>query len=992
MLELKVYDGSNEHYLELYINDPVNLKYQFTDIEEIQKASGSYSQSFRLPATDKNVQLFGTFFQSNTIEGFNPKRKKQAELYYQTIPILSGFIQLKSAYIQKENYADFEIVFFGEAVNLARTLGDKKLKDLDLSAYDHVVNYSNALMSWAGLLFSGDVRYGLIDKYNWSNNGNGVAITQTNPIYAGQMTLFLRLEKLLDQIAEDNGFTFESTWKGTLDNYYVPMMNGKQNILGASGQEDISFGVGLAVDQNVTLNLNTALSPLQYHPVSALSDTSPFFDNGGLFASNQYDAGEDGDLDMIIQATIENTTSGVIGASLAVVNVTDTEIVWSSSWNNIQGSDTQTLQYSASISVEQGKSYQFYIFHGATASGQLVLQGTNGGFDYLGTWWRMIDTNIYFGQTATLSTNAPDIKQIDFLTSLQKMFNLVFVPDKLDPTKIKIEPFDDFVSGGSIKDWTDYLDYSKDVVLEPTTDIQSKNYEWTYSKEKDFLNKFYEDNAKRVFGRYLIEDGENDFATGDKKVEPKFGAYPLNRIGGTDMLLHQSIDAQGQVIKDPLCKVVYWGGLQNGSGFIVYNDATSTPVVATSYPYFGHYSVPNPDVLDIDLNFGGEIPAYPIEANPYNNLFNTYWRNYVNQLYSTQARIMTAFFDLKSADIASFEYSDSIWIKDSYWRILSIDYSPNSNDLSKVKLIKVLDDVRACDQIPYQSNVGGLITFQNADGSTTITPSQTCCERFGYVYIGANCYQQFNEGFDDAKLIGFEAVSGGLKDSNLEGNVFANGSNIVAKSGSSGLVVGDSITIENLASNSLVHGEDIQLDSLRNVMIGGSNAYGFVEGSHRGAGWWYEKFKTGNKGAHQHGSIAFIYYGTFAKGSSIELFIEGKLNNRLELPNEVVMNCVFNVSLGLVNVATGRFDQQWSMMFFDSFRKSNSLAYNAYGLHANAPIHQAGDFSSNAIHMDIDTTTDAKQHRVELHNQNETLPRGSNVQILCTLNYTMVRL
>jgi len=60
MLELKVYDGSEEHYLELYVNDPVNLKYQFTDIEEIQKASGSYSQSFRVPATDKNVQLFGT--------------------------------------------------------------------------------------------------------------------------------------------------------------------------------------------------------------------------------------------------------------------------------------------------------------------------------------------------------------------------------------------------------------------------------------------------------------------------------------------------------------------------------------------------------------------------------------------------------------------------------------------------------------------------------------------------------------------------------------------------------------------------------------------------------------------------------------------------------------------------------------------------------------------------------------------------------------------
>ena len=173
-------------------------------------------------------------------------------------------------------------------------------------------------------------------------------------------------------------------------------------------------------------------------------------------------------------------------------------------------------------------------------------------------------------------------------------------------------------------------------------------------------------------------------------------------------------------------------------------------------------------------------------------------------------------------------------------------------------------------------------------------------------------------------------------------------------------------------------------------MIGGSNAYGFVEGSHRGAGWWYDNFKTGNKGAYQNGQIHFIYKGFFAQGSSVELFIEGKLNNRLSLPNEVVMNCVFNVSLGTINAATGRFDQQDSMIFFDSFRKSNNVAYNAYSLHANTPLHQAGDFSSNAVHMDVDTTTDTTQHRIELHNQSQTLKQ--QVQILCTLNYTMVRL
>ena len=101
------------------------------------------------------------------------------------------------------------------------------------------------------------------------------------------------------------------------------------------------------------------------------------------------------------------------------------------------------------------------------------------------------------------------------------------------------------------------------------------------------------------------------------------------------------------------------------------------------------------------------------------------------------------------------------------------------------------------------------------------------------------------------------------------------------------------------------------------------------------------------------------------------------------------MNCTFNVSIGEINAASGRFDKMDSMIFFDSFRKSNNVAYNSFGAHTNNPIHHAGDYSTNAIHMDVDTTTDTTQHRIELHNQSQTIT--NNVQILCTLSYTMVR-
>ena len=49
------------------------------------------------------------------------------------------------------------------------------------------------------------------------------------------------------------------------------------------------------------------------------------------------------------------------------------------------------------------------------------------------------------------------MKQIDFLLGLQRMFNLVFVPDKNKPSHVLIE-LPDYVETGTQKDWTEKVD------------------------------------------------------------------------------------------------------------------------------------------------------------------------------------------------------------------------------------------------------------------------------------------------------------------------------------------------------------------------------------------------------------------------------------------------------------------------------------------------------------------------------------------------------
>ena len=128
------------------------------------------------------------------IEGvdFDVTVRKGATVLIDGAEFRSGHIRLQKIYVNKlQDKIEYEIVFMGETRDFATALSDKKLKDLDLSAYDHDLTYTNIVNSWqaypeGGLtdgLFNGDILYPLIDfgdregqprvKYSKTQNGGG---------------------------------------------------------------------------------------------------------------------------------------------------------------------------------------------------------------------------------------------------------------------------------------------------------------------------------------------------------------------------------------------------------------------------------------------------------------------------------------------------------------------------------------------------------------------------------------------------------------------------------------------------------------------------------------------------------------------------------------------------------------------------------------------------------------------------------------------------
>jgi len=725
--------------IELYQNEPVNLSYQFANIQEINSAQSNFSQTFRVPLTKKNQDYFGAVNEFGLIPTWNPKTKVSAELTYNSIPLMRGFAQVKGIYVQKGKYADVELVVFGETANLSRDIGDGMLSDLNLSAYNHTLNATNIAASWIGSLSSGAIRYGIVDKWrNWRANN---IWSSTNPLEHGDFTPYFRASKLLEIILSTAGYTYDSTFFGSnLDDLYLLMNRGNIAPIGVDADQPAAnvFNIGLA--SNVTLYNSDGPELTEF------VETNPFYDTGGNVVSGIFTAPFRAYYTFRANITYNVTTHYLTMGSIidGTAQVSGDQGYWPLLVNETgSGTIDKTSQ---PILLNAGQTFAIG-FEVDDNGHPVIFTGTNT-FGNGGTSLELIEiTEPMSGQQVDVAENMPDMKKIDFIAGLQKMFNLVFIPDRNNSKHLYIEPLGDYYASGQKKDWTNKIDLSKDISIVPTTDLQSRVYDWTHSNGKDLVNDLVFKNADRVYGRYRVEDPDNDFASGTKEIKTPFSPHVVSYIPQTDFAVHRMlIDTtnEDKTIKDPLPRLAFWNGATPGTVYY-YNDTNTSTITALNYPMFSQFSASYPSVEHEDLSFGVERPFHRVQANPLNTLYYQYWRPWVNELYSSDARKMTAFFKLTRTELATFEFSDKIYIKDTYWRVLSVAYDATSDGVVQVTLLKILGDIRDCYYIPVSADKFGQISFTNPLGGTVTSASRACCERYGYVFddsgVTSRCFQ-----------------------------------------------------------------------------------------------------------------------------------------------------------------------------------------------------------------------------------------------------------
>ena len=714
---------------DLYEDEDIPLTLSVDEFKNAAEQVQSYSKAFNIPATKKNNKIFENLFeitrssQNNLV--FNPYAKTRCALKQDGFIVFEGYLRVIDIQ-DKEGEISYNVNLYSEVIALADLLGDKTFSELDFTELEHAYQYTNIKNSW---------------------NDSGTGITYTNAGTSGFRNAFSTVKYPFCDW--NHSYTFGSTNEPVLPNLessFRPFINIKyliQRIFDATNKfsytssfidDDVDFGK-LYMD----FNWGSARTPMVFNSTGQLTLTTDYaltssfttvpFEPFVTFPATSTLPSEFGYSSGVFTAPANNQqytvtydlvfSEGVSSGSYEVewvhtftggVQTYNPHSATILGLNQYQGSFTVTMQSgdtllmrakenSGSVEIEEGVNLGYY--------DPLVTVSTNANET----------TN-----DSLLQTLRGEIGQWEFLKGIMTMFNLISMPNDQNPDNIIIEPYKNiflpsleagvktfFDSFSTQLDWTTKIDISQ-IKLTPLTDLNKKTIFKFVEDDDDYAFEVYKNSVQQhLYGSQLFDaatttggldsvlDGEEEIiaepfaATIPKSLMSQFAdfivpaIYSYNINDGTS----EGFDNSPRIMYNngvkTLTSCTYNVPDQNGvSGdstedeFLQFSHLTDVPTIV---------SIPPVSTDTQDFHFGicqlfGSLGT----ATP-NNLFNTYWLPYFNELYNPDTRTMSIKVNLTAGDVNTFKFYDTVFIKNRTFRVNKIDYKPN--DLATVEFILI---------------------------------------------------------------------------------------------------------------------------------------------------------------------------------------------------------------------------------------------------------------------------------------------------------------
>lgn len=644
--------------VELFKDESVSLTQSIQNAKDPAKIFTDFSKSFTVPASKVNNKIFKHYYNFDIVGGFDARVKVPANIELNSLPFRKGFIQLNGVDLKDNKANIYRITFFGETVNLKDLVGEDNLSALswldNFTVNYDVVSVKTYLQNGfdravGGVLYTDAVVVPLITHTDrlFYDSTSGHSHDDMNNIYYqsgsghehgvlwNQLKYSIRLHLIIKAIEQNYNIQFSSDFfsdaNSTWHNLYMWMHRKKGSVESGIGPQTFSKVVDSFDEGSLTIpniesdgtTISVSIFDATFSEISiSTASANPYsvivYKNGDILRQENNLVGNYiVDLGRIYNGNYTITL-------LSEFSITFSSVVWEFTQGDIDESFSAT-------SIEISSTFSFYP-----------------------------------------TQQLPEIKVIDFLTGIFRMFNLTaYVENDI----IVVKELDSFYSSGTPYDITKFIDVNKSSV---DVALPYKQIDFEYSDYKTYIASIFNQLNAKQFGELKYKGVEEQNWVGDiYKVTLPFQKIQYERLPNLETNALTTIqygyfvdDNQQSYIGKPL---IHYVNRQTGGTPLSVRNGDGTHSQVTIY-----YIPLNQNGITLSvqsLHFGEEVSEYNLRENPNVNtqsLFENYYSNYIQDVFNTKRRIikLTAYLPLRV--LLNYNLSDTFIIGGVSYKINSI--------------------------------------------------------------------------------------------------------------------------------------------------------------------------------------------------------------------------------------------------------------------------------------------------------------------------------
>lgn len=661
MVALYIYVDGIAKRIELFEDEKISVTSSVQDIADVSKAKTDFTQSFTIPASTTNNEIFKHWYESSLDGGFDHRVKYNGYIEIDTRTFREGAFALNDVKYKDNMVDSYSIVFYGKAKNIKDILKEDKLANLDFSSLNHT--YTSTEVINRITTSTGNVSYPLFANdriYDYNTGGSNDITINAGSIKWNSLFPAIPLSFILDKIAD----TYDLNFTGAFLDY--PQFSKLWMLF----KNTESFGQKLTPLKVNFTSKNPALTNTE---VNLTTDEIGFQGTGFRQVRLQITTASTQPYDILIykNGALHGTYAGVIGNSndLFINHVLTTQNVTDKFTLAIQGqagfSFTSLLTYTRGIGVA-GISY--------TASG----------------------TTQTIGATIDIGSYAPDLKLIDLITGLIKMFNLVIIPQ--DETTYELIPLELYYNDGKYNDISANV-ISDDIELKKTS--MYKNINFKYQKSENILNTKFDDlflSTRNFSYGDLAYEQIDSLESSTFSVELPFenAMYERKTNSNFQTLTFKKSDLNNYVPK-PL--LMYDNGVQTVTPNIRIDLNTGSYSTIVQYRRFSN-DYNNGTILT--LNWGEEISTWFLSSVS-NGLYKRHYENYLGNIFNIKSRLVIVKCYFNPVQLIDIKLNDRIIIRDKKYTINKLTTDLTSGETT----LELLTDYRS-GEVP----IGNRFAFE----------------------------------------------------------------------------------------------------------------------------------------------------------------------------------------------------------------------------------------------------------------------------------------